>query len=131
MVIGESLPEPADKSIAGEGERAYIRRSDNHNLEQLPHALRSCESLDHGGRTDWRLPNILELRSLVDSSRTVPAIHPDVFPSGPAFASFWSSTTNDGAPTQAFQVVFDDGNVFVLAKDVLRYARCVVSAGTP
>ena len=37
-------------------------------------ALAYCEALDFGGRDDWRLPNVRELRSIVDMSRFDPSI---------------------------------------------------------
>ncbi|MFZ5819936.1 MAG: DUF1566 domain-containing protein [Chloroflexota bacterium] len=33
-------------------------------------ALNYCESLDHAGAADWRLPNVKELQSIVDYSRS-------------------------------------------------------------
>lgn len=43
------------------------------NWEQ---ALSYCEDLGLGGKDDWRLPNALELQSLVDYSRYDPSIDP-------------------------------------------------------
>jgi hypothetical protein len=55
-------------------------------------ALAYCEGLDWGGRTDWYLPNVAELRSIVDDSRFDPALDAAAFPATPG-ESCWSSTT--------------------------------------
>jgi hypothetical protein len=39
-------------------------------------AITTCESLTLGGYSDWRLPNIRELKSIVDRTRYNPAISP-------------------------------------------------------
>ncbi|RPJ37973.1 MAG: DUF1566 domain-containing protein, partial [Planctomycetaceae bacterium] len=68
------------------------------------------------GRTDWRLPNRKELRSLADYSTGAPALstgHPfnDQFGS-----TYWSSTTNAGAATEAWVVSMLDGSLSGAAK---------------
>ena len=45
-------------------------------------ARRAVAALDHAGFSDWRLPNVQELQSLVDFGRALPAWEPRVF--GPA-----------------------------------------------
>jgi hypothetical protein len=62
-------------------------------------ALTFADDLDFAGHTDWRLPNIRELNSIVDPSQLDPAIDP-VFEARPL--AYWSSTT------RAFQLVGDD-----------------------
>jgi hypothetical protein len=50
-----------------------------------------CTDLTFGGSSDWRLPTIKELATLIDDSRMGPAVDPDAFPAMPS-ASFWSAT---------------------------------------
>ena len=75
-------------------------------------ALAACEGLDFSGHTDWRLPNIRELESIVDYGR-VPTIDP-VFDLTEGFV-YWSSTSYDedgrsgpGRMDLAHSVYFDD-----------------------
>ena len=53
-------------------------------------AITTCENLTLGGYSDWRLPNIRELKSIVDKSKANPAISPNFI----TFVSdiYWSST---------------------------------------
>lgn len=50
------------------------------------------------GFSDWRLPNIKELASIVETRCVAPSANPLVFPGTPA-EPFWSSTFQVGPPT--------------------------------
>jgi len=57
----------------------------------------------------WRLPNVKELSSLVDETRSFPAIDP-IFPQTPADL-FWTSSPRSHPPRIAWYVNFDGGSV--------------------
>ncbi|MBJ6799864.1 Lcl C-terminal domain-containing protein [Geomonas propionica] len=71
----------------------------------------TCGLSDNSVAGDWRLPNILELESLVDISNINPAL-----PTGHPFTNvqntgYLSSTTNAFHPLRARYVYFPDGAV--------------------
>ena len=57
---------------------------------------------------DWRLPNIKELRTIVERCRENPAINRQAFPNTPS-RTFWSASPEAGGSAFAWFVNFRDG----------------------
>jgi hypothetical protein len=98
-------------------------------------ALQTCEALVWGGFDDWRLPDVKELRSLIDESRISPAVDADAFPNVPFYGAdqtpnigqFWTSTArsyNDFA----LYVDFGTGFSHFYVQSEGRHVRCVRGA---
>jgi Protein of unknown function (DUF1566) len=79
----------------------------SHSEPGIMNAINYCENLDTVQSipnvylvTDWRLPNIVELLSLVDYGQANPALPADHHFTGLVLgANYWSSTTNANATT--------------------------------
>jgi len=63
-------------------------------------AIEHCEQLEYGGHDDWRLPNIQELRGLLDYTHAQPA---SAVP-GMIADYFWSSSTTYAYPQTAWHI---------------------------
>jgi hypothetical protein len=72
----------------------------------------------------WRVPGVKELETLVDETRSNPAIDPTAFPSTPA-DYFWTSSPVTSFPMSAWSVDFRRGldNFFDVTSQ--HYVRCV------
>ena len=91
-------------------------------------AIGYCERIEIGDNgmggmhDDWRLPTVEELSTIVDYSRSMPAIDP-VFRAESAF--YWSSTPHADVSTWAWDVRFDDGGVAGYLKNIEIRIRAV------
>ncbi len=86
-------------------------------------AVDYCENLTLGGYSDWRLPNINEFKSIVDRSKSNPAIVDGFTNVRSDF--YWSSTTTASASYDAWNVHFCYGNVTIHSKTHSYCVRCV------
>jgi len=85
-------------------------------------ALSYCENLEYAGFSDWRLPNINELKTLTNIEKSNPASDfPDI-----SSDSFWSSTSHVVEDVNWARLVdFADGFVHGSEKVNENNARCV------
>ncbi|MGE0919196.1 DUF1566 domain-containing protein [Trichlorobacter lovleyi] len=75
-------------------------------------------------QTGWKLPNIKELASIVDRTRSNPAIDTTAFPATPADRT-WSASPYAGTSVSAWVVGFNEGYVGVNLRDNTFYVRLV------
>lgn len=89
-------------------------------------AVDFCETLDHGGYTDWRLPNIHELNTIADITKYQPAIS-DIFMYCDQ-SYYWSSTTYGKSTglTKAWVIDFTNADTTAdYLKTTEAFIRCV------
>ena len=98
--------------------------------------IASLNSSGFAGHSDWRLPNIRELRSIVNYFKQSPAIS-NVFNAGcsgictvldcscTVSSNYWSSSSNANNPSNAWNVNFNDGHHNANNKTNNNYVRAV------
>lgn len=105
----KSCPEGISGPKCGEGKAISV------DWQGALSALASMNAVGFAGFSDWRLPNIKELQSIVEISCSAPSINEAIFPSTPA-DWFWSSTSLAVAPTDAWGINFGSGYSFPKTK---------------
>ncbi len=81
-----------------------------------------CAGLELWWYTDWRLPDITELLSIVDYTRNRPSVDTAYF--NIASNNYWSSTTSANYTTTAWIVSFYNGNSSNYIKTTSYYVVC-------
>ena len=92
-------------------------------LEHAP-AMQACAALTLGEQSDWRLPTIKELLTLVNYERVDPAIDIEAFPTcKPNY--YWSSSPCAGDSGVAWDVSFGNGSSSVGSRYYDGFVRAV------
>ncbi len=86
-------------------------------------SLDMCENLTLGEHSDWRVPNLNELKSIVDRLTIYPAISTEFENSDNE--KYWSSTTYEGDKLLAWGVNFYNGSTVFVNKKTSLNIRCV------
>ena len=77
-------------------------------IERQPIALVAA------GHTDWRLPNIKEMQTIVERQCHLPAMNEVLFPSNPELRDcYWTSTPSSTDGAKAWYVDFHDGTTSI------------------
>lgn len=110
-----NTPAPSNGTCAGSGQPMHWPGGSG--SAPLPLAYVKCVNTQGGyrGHTDWRLPNIIELQSLVDHANQNPAL-PSGMPSIVANTvnptHYWSSTNHGGVAGDVRSVDFWGGGIY-------------------
>jgi hypothetical protein len=85
-----------------------------------------CASLADGGSA-WRLPSIAEAATLIDESRTNPALDPTAFPNAPVDVFWTSSALSEYSGVYAWTISSANGGITFFTTAQLCRVRCVRS----
>ena len=90
-------------------------------------AIKYSKTLALGGKTDWHLPTVSELETLLDRSVLYYELRPIVRKDVPFRdrLSYWSSTTFQDGTKNAWIVMFDGAYVLSYYKSNAYHVRCV------
>jgi hypothetical protein len=86
-------------------------------------AIEYCENLSLNGN-NWRLPNIYEIRSLLDYSKYGPATKEDIFINN-SKKTYWSSTTLKSDTATALNIDIESGRSYSYSKSAQLETKCV------
>jgi hypothetical protein len=107
-----------------EGQSGIACTTGTYTAQTWQQALSTAANSTFAGFNDWRLPNVKELRSLVETGCARPSINTTLFPNTPAVI-FWSSTTYAPSASVALYVGFGIGNVSGNFKSAFNGVRLV------
>lgn len=87
-------------------------------------AMAYCDNLILAEKTDWRLPSLQELQSLVDYEKCDPAINSVYFPDTES-SNYWTNTKYVDTDHFSWYVNFYNGHVSAFDKSSYYCVRCV------
>jgi hypothetical protein len=128
--VSQGAPNPASYTVPGNGTvtDAVTGLMWQETPPASPYAFADaasyCTSLTLAGHADWRLPAYVELVSIVDYSRSIPAIDPTAFPTALS-VDVWASTLFASDTTSAWEIYFTAGDSSQDPRSGTNNVRCV------
>jgi hypothetical protein len=99
------------------------QQTDDSQTRKWADAIAYCQNLTLADKKDWRLPTRQELKSIVDDTRSQPAINTTYFRINGM--RYWSLSTYDDNPDLACFVFFKNGSMTCCDKINAFLVRCV------
>ncbi|MEE8483221.1 MAG: DUF1566 domain-containing protein [Nitrospinota bacterium] len=122
---GQSFTDNGDGTVTDNVTTLMWQQEDDDTLHTWEEAITYCEGLSFASYTNWRLPNIKELRSIVDDTVSNPSIDEIKFPNTNS-SFYWSATTYSNFFTSsAWVAYFDFSFTGYSSKSSSHYVRCV------
>ncbi len=91
-------------------------------------ALARAEASTLAGHTDWRLPNIKELLTIVEVRCEDPVLNSQVFPATGTVGTYWSATPDVNFSSAVWALDFGTGRTTNPDRDRFHYVRLVRDA---
>ncbi len=119
----QSFTDNGDGTVTDNNTHLIWQKEDDNVDRSWEDALTYCNGLPLGGYDDWRLPDIKELASIVDTGVSGQSINGIFSPGTDDY--YWSSTSYSFSPSNAWRVEFIDGAVNSFGKSSPISVRCV------
>jgi len=120
-----ALTDNGDNTITDSRTSLVWQKQDDGTTRTWEDAITYCEGLTLAGQSDWRMPNIKELITIVDYTTANPEINWTYFPNTHATV-YWSSSTGADFTFTAWSLHFGYGTSDTSDKTTFpEYVRCV------
>jgi hypothetical protein len=113
-----------DGTVTDTATNIMWQQQDDGTVKNWAEALTYCENLSLGDHDDWRAPNIKELKSIIDTSRTGRTVDTRYFLNTKG-GHYWSSTTAADPHSHAWVGSLVVGKVELLPKTTTCPVLCV------
>ena len=123
MSVGKIEPWRANAAVWTDPKTGLIWQRQSPGEMTWNQAQSYAQSLNWAGKTDWRLPAVRELETLLDRTRYRPVMREEI-PFRDTL-SYWSSTTFGPEKNNAWIVMFDGAYVLSYYKTNEYHVRCV------
>jgi hypothetical protein len=126
----------ADQSVVTDQVSGLLwQRAADQGLYTLDQATAYCASLALGGCAQWRVPQRIELQSLVEQQPSGPTIDIAAFTGTATDALFWAATQQATTANNVWAVNFVNGNAFpgqpITTQQHVRCVRSLALAASP
>jgi hypothetical protein len=119
------LPEFNNEAVRDNNTGLVWERAPDATRRNWPLAITTSLNKIVGGTMGWRLPSVVELKSLQDPTLPAPFVPASVF-TGVQLDFYWSATAQADFPTSAWGVFFSNGNMGLVNYAVKGTNQCYI-----